>query len=116
MCGWLQTLPAKGPHHAVRGQTLMAAIKNADMPQASAATAASNAAGKLQTQHLSLAVCTLLHENAHVNHVVLGSCCQYAFTLNCLYVKQQWSTQIYIHTCNVAVLLSIQFPLIELHD
>ncbi|KAL3138664.1 hypothetical protein ABBQ32_006422 [Trebouxia sp. C0010 RCD-2024] len=38
------TLPAKGTHHAVRGQMLMAAIKNPEMPQASAATAASNAA------------------------------------------------------------------------
>ena len=46
--GCLQTLPAKGAHHAVRGQTLMAAIKHPEMPQASAATAASNAAGKLQ--------------------------------------------------------------------
>ena len=50
--GYLQTLPAKGAHHAVRGQTLMAAIKNPEMPQASAATAASNAAGKLHLLQL----------------------------------------------------------------
>ncbi|DBA70889.1 TPA: hypothetical protein ACH3X2_011337 [Trebouxia sp. C0005] len=38
------TLPAKGPQHAGRGQALMAAIKHPELPQASAATAASNAA------------------------------------------------------------------------
>ena len=41
----VQTLPAKGPQHAGRGQALMAAIKHPELPQASAATAASNAAG-----------------------------------------------------------------------
>ena len=41
----LQTLPAKGPQHAGRGQALMAAIKHPELPQALAATAASNAAG-----------------------------------------------------------------------
>lgn len=38
------TLPAKGPQHAGRGQALMTAIKHPELPQASAATAASNAA------------------------------------------------------------------------
>ncbi|DBB00323.1 TPA: hypothetical protein ACH3X1_014146 [Trebouxia sp. C0004] len=38
------TLPAKGPQHAGRGQALMAAINHPELPQASAATAASNAA------------------------------------------------------------------------
>ena len=55
--GCLQTLPAKGAHHAVRGQTLMAAIKNPEMPQASAATAASNAAGKLHGFSLARLLC-----------------------------------------------------------
>lgn len=46
----LQTLPAKGPQHAGRGQALMAAIKHPELPQASAATAASNAAGVCKTK------------------------------------------------------------------
>ena len=45
----MQILPAKGPQHAVRGQAMMTAIKHPEVSLASAATAASNAAGECCT-------------------------------------------------------------------
>ena len=58
----VQTLPAKGPQHAGRGQALMAAIKHPELPQASAATAASNAAGLCRS---SASVTTDVHSCSH---------------------------------------------------